>query len=57
MPSGPPPWGGEPSRGCSPHRLLQQLLQRVDPLPVASFTLDDNAVAEGGTGHGNRSMR
>lgn len=49
MPSGPPPWGAKPSRE-SAHRLLQQLLQRVDPLPVASLALDDDAVAGGGGG-------
>lgn len=33
------------------HRLLQQLLLRVDVLPVPPLTLDDDAVAgEGGTG-------
>lgn len=41
-----------PLPGRRPHRLLQQLLQRVDPLPVASLALDDDAVAEGGGGQG-----
>lgn len=37
------PRAGEPG----PHRFLQQLLQRVDPLPVAPLTLDDDAIAGG----------